>query len=271
MNKIVGIEFKNQGKVYYFDLNNIDLNDEVEVIVETEKGLELGTIVSYNKDLKSIPKDIELSRVIRVATKDDKKIYEKNKRDSEKALETATALAKDLNLSMTFVDSNFSFERKQLMLYFISDNRVDFRELARELAGIYKTRIELRQIGVRDKAKEVSGVGHCGRKICCSNFLKDLDSVTIAMAKNQNIVLNPTKINGLCGRLLCCLNYEDELYKENRKEIPELGERVTTDFGEGNVIFVDIPNKKFIVNIPDHGKETIKVKDKCDTCGKSNK
>lgn len=271
MAKVVGIEFKSKGKIYYFDLNNVELNDETEVIVETEKGLEYGNIVIFNENIKSGPENIELSKVIRVATKSDKKIYEKNKKDSEKAIENATRIAKDLGLSMTFVDSNFSFERNQLMLYFISDNRVDFRDLARQLAGIYKTRIELRQIGVRDKAKEVSGLGQCGRKLCCSSFLKDLDSVTIAMAKNQNIVLNPNKINGQCGRLLCCFNYEDELYRENRKYMPELGERVDTDFGEGTVIFIDIPNKKFIVNIPDHGKEIIKIKNKCEECEKCNK
>lgn len=271
MSKIVGVEFKNKGKIYYFDLNNIDLEDDKDVIVETEKGLEYGTVVIENRDILSAPKDIELSRVIRISTKEDKRIHNKNKKEAEGAIETATKIAKDLGLSMTFVDSNFSFERTQLMLYFISDNRVDFRELARELAAIYKTRIELRQIGVRDKAKEVSGLGQCGRKLCCSSFLKDLDSVTIAMAKNQNIVLNPSKINGQCGRLLCCLNYEDELYRENRKEMPELGQRVDTEFGEGNVIFIDIPNKKFIVNIPDHGKEVITIKSKCDECGKCNK
>ena len=271
MTKAVGIEFKNKGKVYYFDLNNIELNEEKKVIVETEKGLELGTIVLDEKTVTDIPEDMELSRVIRVANKDDIRISEKNKKDSEKAIETATKIAKDLGLTMTFVDSSFNFERSQLMFYFLSDNRVDFRELAKQLAGIYRTRIELRQIGVRDKAKEISGIGPCGRKLCCSSFLKDLDSVTISMAKNQNLVLNPTKINGLCGRLLCCLNYEDDLYKENRKDMPELGERVDTKFGTGDVIFIDIPNKKYIVNIPDHGKETIILKSKCEECGKVNK
>lgn len=271
MAKAIGIEFKNKGKIYYFDLNGVDLNGETEVIVETEKGVEFGFVVSENKENKSIPKNFDLSRVIRVANKEDKRIFEKNRRDAERALENATKISKDLGLSMSFVDSNFNFERTQLIFYFLSDNRVDFRELAKQLAAIYRTRIELRQIGVRDKAKEVSGLGQCGRKLCCAKFLKDLDSVTIAMAKNQNIVLNPTKINGLCGRLLCCLNYEDELYRENRKNMPELGSKYKTEFGEGDVIFTDIPNKKIIVNIPDHGKEIIFLKNKCDNCEKSYK
>lgn len=271
MKKIVGVQFKSNGKIYYFDLNNVELNDEKNVIVETEKGYEYAIVVLDNKNLEDFDKDLDLSRVIRVANKEDERIYQKNKKDAEKALEKADEIAKSLGLSMTFVDSSFNFERSQLMLYFLADSRVDFRELAKQLASIYKTRIELRQIGVRDKAKEISGIGQCGRQLCCSSFLKDLDSVTISMAKNQNIVLNPTKINGLCGRLLCCLNYEDQLYTDNKKDMPELGDFVKTSNGEGQVIFIDIPNKKYIVNIPDYGKETIILKNKCDECGKCNK
>lgn len=271
MRKIVGVQFKNNGKVYYFDLNNVDLNGEKNVIVETEKGYEYATIVLENKEIKDLKEDLDLSRVIRVANEEDERIHDRNKKDSEKAIQKADEIAKKIGLNMTFVDASFNYERTQLMLYFLSDNRVDFRELAKQLAGIYKTRIELRQIGVRDKAKEVSGLGPCGRELCCSCFLKDLDSVSISMAKNQNLVLNPTKINGQCGRLLCCLNYEDELYSENRKDMPDYGSRVKTDHGEGQVIFVDIPNKKFIVNIPDYGKETVIIKNKCDECGKCSK
>lgn len=260
MSKIVGVSFKENGKVYYFDLNNVDITDEKDVIVETEKGLEYATIVVENCNEEFKSEDMELSKVIRTANSKDKNTYNKNKKDAEKALIKATELSEKLGLKMTFVDSNFSFERTQLMLYFISENRVDFRELAKQLAAIYKTRIELRQIGIRDKAKEVSGLGQCGRKLCCSTFLNNLDSVSISMAKNQNLALNPTKINGSCGRLLCCLTYEDDLYKENRKGMPDVGDTIKTDFGEGNVIFIDIPNRKYIVNIPDHGNETICLK-----------
>ena len=260
MSKIVGVIFKENGKIYYFDKNNVDIEEEKDVIVETEKGLEYATVVVENCNEEYYSEDSELSKVIRVANSKDKNIYKKNKKDSEKALIKATELAQKLDLKMTFVDSNFNFERSQLMLYFVSENRVDFRELAKQLASIYKTRIELRQIGIRDKAKEVSGLGQCGRELCCATFLNNMDSVSISMAKNQNLALNPSKINGSCGRLLCCLTYEDELYKQNRVDMPEVGDTVKTNFGEGNVIFIDIPNRKYIVNIPDHGNETICLK-----------
>lgn len=260
MTKAVSVSFKENGKIYYFDSNNVDVNINDNVIVETEKGLEYAKIVNINPEIKFESKDEELSKVVRVATSKDNSIYQKNKKDAEKAIIKASELAEKLDLKMTFVDSNFNFERTQLMLYFISDNRVDFRELARDLAAIYKTRIELRQIGIRDKAKEVSGLGPCGRKLCCASFLNNLDSVSISMAKNQNLALNPAKINGSCGRLLCCLTYEDELYSENRKGMPEVGDKIKTEFGEGDVIFIDIPNRKYIVNIPDHGTETICLK-----------
>ena len=259
MTKIVGVSFKENGKIYYFDSNNLDLIDE-DVIVETEKGLEYAKVVVKDPDVEFKSDVNELSKVVRVASYNDKKNYNKNKKDAEKALVKATELAEELDLKMTFVDSNFNFDRSQLMLYFLSETRIDFRELAKKLAAIYKTRIELRQIGIRDKAKEVSGLGPCGRKLCCSSFLNNLDSVSISMAKNQNLALNPSKINGSCGRLLCCLTYEDELYKENREGMPEVGEKISTDFGEGTVIFIDIPNRKYIVNIPEHGNETICLK-----------
>ena len=260
MIKVVGISFKENGKIYYFDSNRLELSTGAAVIVETERGLEYAIVVETNPSVEFNSEDNELSKVLRIANSKDRSVYEKNKKDAEKAIVKASELANNLDLKMTFVDSNFNFERSQLMLYFISENRVDFRELAKQLAGIYKTRIELRQIGIRDKAKEVSGLGPCGRKLCCSSFLNNLDSVSISMAKNQNLALNPSKINGSCGRLLCCLTYEDELYSENRKGMPEVGDKVKTDFGEGDVIFIDIPNRKYIVNIPDHGTETICLK-----------
>ncbi len=270
MNKVAGVEFKENGKVYYFKLNDIEVEKGWHVVVNTEKGEEYGRVVSI-LDKKDIDQSLELLSVERIATDRDEKKYNKNQSDARKAIEKAVELADNLGLTMKFVDASYTFERNQLIFYFISDGRVDFRELAKSLAGIYKTRIELRQIGVRDKAKEVSGIGPCGRQLCCSCFLNDLDSVTISMAKNQNLVLNPTKINGLCGRLLCCLNYEDELYKENRIDMPELGSYVETENGKGNVIFIDIPNRKYIVNVENYGKVTVKLKSKCDECGKCSK
>ena len=160
---------------------------------------------------------------------------------------------------MKFLDAFFTFDRKQLVFQFLSDNRVDFRELAKSLASIYKTRIELRQVGVRDKAKNISGIGQCGRKLCCSSFLSDLDSVAIAQVKNQNLSLNPNKINGLCGRLLCCLKYEDDLYTEYRKGLPEVGDKVKYDDEEGIVISIDIPNRKYVMLSDKGNKVEVKV------------
>ena len=161
---------------------------------------------------------------------------------------------------MNILDAHFTLDRNQLLFYFVSDSRVDFREMAKELAYIYKTRIELRQIGIRDKAKEVSGIGQCGRELCCASFLKDnLDSVTITMAKNQNIALNPSKINGQCGRLLCCLNYEDEVYTVNREGMPNIGDEVQTSDGKGRVVSVDILKRSYVVNVPEVGKVEMRL------------
>lgn len=270
MNNVVGVYFKPNGKVYFFNQNGIDLKDNDVVIVETDRGIQLGTVLMsniINKDLND-----DMKNILRVATSKDINIYEKNKSDALRALSKAKSIAKRLGLNMNIIESNYTFDRNQLIFYFLADNRVDFRDMARELASIYKTRIELRQIGVRDKAKEVSGIGQCGRELCCSSFIKDfMDSVSINMAKNQNLALNPNKINGQCGRLLCCLNYEDEVYTENRKGLPNLGEEVETDKGVGRVISVDILKRSYVVNVPDEGKIEILLNSKCDECGKCNK
>ena len=179
-------------------------------------------------------------------------------------------MAGKLSLEMKFLDSYFTFDRKQLVFQFLADNRVDFRELAKSLASIYKTRIELRQVGVRDKAKEISGIGQCGRKLCCSSFLNDLDSVGIAQVKNQNLSLNPNKINGLCGRLLCCLKYEDDLYTEFREDLPEVGDIIKHNNEDATVISVDIPNRKYTILTESGAKEEIIVPLKCSgKCGKN--
>lgn len=271
MKKIVSCEFKKNGKNYYFDTNNIELKTGDNVIVETEKGLQYATVISNPKNVEEKSLNYELQLIIRMANEDDKKRHLKNIKDAESALKKSQAVSEELGLEMKFIDSVYTFDRNQMLFYYISDNRVDFRELARELASIYKTRIELRQVGVRDKAKEISGLGPCGRELCCAKFLKDLDSVTISMAKNQSLALNPSKINGLCGRLLCCLNYEDSLYSENRIDMPEVGQKVETENGPGIVFLVDIPNRRYLVNVQDYGKMEIKLPSKCDTCEKSCK
>lgn len=268
MIKIVGCEYKKNGKKYYFDINNLEIKQGDKVIVETEKGLQFATVITDIKEVQENALNYELQKILRKASKEDEEKHEKNIKEAEKIIVKADKLAKSLDLEMKFTEVVYTFDRNQLLLYYISDNRVDFRELARELAGLYRTRIELRQIGVRDKAKEISGIGICGKELCCSCFLKDLDSVTIAMAKNQSLALNPNKINGLCGRLLCCLNYEDNLYSENREGMPELGDIVKTEHGDGNVFLIDIPNRKYLVNVKDYGKVEIKLPSKCDSCEK---
>lgn len=266
--KTVSIEFKKNGKQYIFYDNNLTLNINDYVIVETERGLQFGKVIKINGE--SFEEDHAL--VVKAATDKDIIQNEKNIREASGAVLKAQELANELNLEMKFIDAFYTFDQRQLVFHFLADSRIDFRELAKALAGIYKTRIELRQVGSRDKAREVSGLGQCGRQLCCSCFLNDLDSVGVSMVKNQNLALNPNKINGQCGRLLCCLKYEDDLYTENRKKLPELGERVKDKEGfEGTVTFLDIPNKKYILTNTDGEKKEIKVIDKCDGCERRNR
>ncbi len=259
--KLISIEFKKNGKQYLFYDNNIELNIEDYVIVETERGLQFGKV---KKISNSECKD-DHALVIKCAGEKEIEQNTKNIEDAKKAVIKAQDVANELKLNMKFIDAFYTFDQKQLVFQFLADARVDFRELAKSLASIYKTRIELRQVGVRDKAKEVSGIGSCGRKICCSCFLNDLDSVGINMVKNQNLALNPTKINGLCGRLLCCLKYEDDLYTENRKILPEYGKKVKDVEGfEGIVTNLNIPCKKYTLINENNEKKEIVVKEKSD-------
>ncbi len=206
---------------------------------------------------KHVTQGDELKEIIRISTKNDYEQYLKNLKDSEKALRDCREIVKELNLDMKIINASFTFDRKQLIFNFLADERIDFRELAKKLASIYRTRIELRQIGARDKAREIGGVGPCGQKICCANFLNHIDSVSMNMAKNQGIALNPTKINGLCGRLLCCLTYEDSEYQNCSIGLPDLGEYVETPSGKGQVVSRDILNRSYKVIIDN---ERIEVK-----------
>lgn len=242
---IYGVNFKDNGKIYNFK-SKIRCPINVTVITETEKGLQFGKVVSYIKN--DITKNIdELKDIIRISTKRDYEEHLRNLKDADLALKQCRELVKELGLEMKVINANFTFDRKQLIFNFLADERIDFRELARRLAAIYRTRIELRQIGARDKAREIGGVGTCGQKICCANFLNHIDSVSMNMAKNQGLALNPSKINGLCGRLLCCLTYEDEEYLRCNEGLPSIGETVKTEKGEGQVVNVDILNRSFKV------------------------
>lgn len=257
MKEVVGITLTDGGRLYYFDPNGYKLKKNVTVIVETEQGEQFGKVIKENIkiNLKDLTK--ELKKVKRISNKEDYKKHTKNIKDANDALTKCQKIVEKKNLKMKIIDASYTFDRDKLIFRFLADNRVDFRELAKELAAIYKVRIELRQIGVRDKAKEVGGCGLCGQKLCCARFLKDLDTVSINMAKNQNLSLNPSKINGVCGRLLCCLKYEDENYKECRECMLKIGDKIKTEFGEGKIIGIELLKGKYKVDIPDYGIVTI--------------
>lgn len=243
---IVGVKLGNSSKVYYFDAEGVNVHVNSTIIVETEKGLQYGVVTKFiNND--DVDKRIEYKKVIRNTTKDDYKRHLNNLKDADKAILKCNSLIEEYGLNMKIIDASYTFDREQLIFRFVADDRVDFRQLAKDLGSIYKTRIELRQVGIRDKAKEVGGFGPCGRKLCCSNFLNEFDSVSINMAKNQNLALNPSKINGVCGRLLCCLKYENENYIEYKKGIPDVGSKVKLDDIEGKVISVDVFNRNYKV------------------------
>lgn len=252
---IYGIIFKENGKIYDFlsDGTKFDKNDRV--VVETEKGMQLGKVFSVKQN---IGKERELKRIIRKATKEDYDTYLNNLAASKECLNIAKIEAEKLNIPMNIIDSSYTLDRKRLSFNFVADGRVDFRELVKVLASKFKTRIELYQIGVRDKAREIGGLGQCGNELCCTKFLNNMETISINMAKNQNIALNPSKINGACGRLLCCLAYEDDLYVENKSNMPNFGDEVEIDGVKGKVISVDILNRRYKVYINDEIKE-IKV------------
>ena len=256
--KLCGVSFKENGKVYNFNPGRLEVDKGDHVIVETEKGEQYGKVTFVGDQEVSH----NLKYVVRIATDSDYEKYLKNLSDAKKALVEVRKMAEELGLEMQLIDCSYTFDRKQLLFNFIADERVDFRELVRLLAGKYRTRIELHQIGVRDKAKEIGGIGACGMSLCCSSFLSHIDAITINMAKNQGIALNPTKINGACGRLLCCLSYEDEQYSECRKDLPNIGEEVKVDGVKGRVIALDILNRSYKVNADGEIKE-FKVKSPC--------
>lgn len=263
MIRVVGIKFLDGNRVYYFSPGGNDIKVNNDVIVETERGLQYGVSVT---DITEMPENkifLPLKDIIRVANEEDKAKNQRNISDGKKALEYAKTLVEKQKMNMKLFDASYTFDRKKLVFKYIADERVDFRELAKNLASKYKTRIELRQVGARDKAKDVGGLGPCGRPLCCEEFLDSFDSVSINMAKNQGIALNPTKINGCCGRLLCCLGYEDNVYTEYKKKLPKFGESVTVDGKTGRVCELNILDQKYkvqigddivSVSVKDHGK-----------------
>lgn len=234
--KIVGVKFNGEGRVYYFNPNGLNLKNNITVVVNTDRGLRFGKVV----DLKEYNVDNDdFLEVVRIASKKDFQQNLRNIQEEKIALDKCRKLADKYDLNMNIIDASYNFDKSQLVFRFLADERIDFRKLAKDLGSILKTRIELRQIGVRDKAKDIGGIGPCGRILCCSSFLSNFDTVSINMAKNQGIALNPSKINGVCGRLLCCLNYENELYTEARKAVPVVGKKVNINNLEGKVVSSD--------------------------------
>jgi len=256
MGKIYEISLENNKKVFASGDDKERYNLNCTVIVKTLRGLEFGKITKILDIEEEAPFLIE-----RRATKKDYNLYLDTLKQNYEAKIFAQETATKLALDMSFINADFTFDHKQLMLFYTSNDRVDFRELAKVLAGKYKVRIELRQVGSRDKAKMVGGLGPCGRELCCKLFLNKFDTISMAMAKNQNLSLNPAKINGSCGRLLCCLTYENQTYLDYRKKLPEENSMIKTVYGLGKVVSVDVLNLKYVVEINGEKKEIALVED----------
>lgn len=237
MLEIVGVKFRGNGKLYYFDPNNIDgLLPGDKVIAETQRGLEYGIVSLAPMAIEDDEVKFPLKNIVRKATEEDDIKYQENLARKKDALNKCKELTDKCNLNMKLVDVEFAIDNSKIIFYFTSDGRVDFRELVRELASVFKTRIELRQIGVRDESKILGDVGSCGRGLCCAKWINEFQPVSIKMAKNQNLSLNPSKISGICGRLMCCLKYENDAYTYLRKGMPQVGEKVKTKDGFGKVV-----------------------------------
>ena len=253
MNKtIIGIKFKKPGKIYFFDPKNEKFKKGDFVIVDTANGMEFAEVIIENKEMPEEKLVNPLKQIVRKATYKDIKHNEENKKKEQEALKKAERLAKKHNLEMTITEVEYTFDNSKLLYYLTADGRIDFRDLVKDLAAVYKTRIELRQIGVRDQVKKIGGNGVCGRELCCCTFLDTFDSVSIKMAKEQNIALTPSKISGNCGRLMCCLKYEQEVYEEKLSRLPKVGAIVKVqDEGEGIVDSIETLKEKIRIKFKD--------------------
>lgn len=240
MATVIGIKFKLGGKLYYFDPKDFELPLGESVIVETSRGIEFGTVSMERKEIDDGEIVSPLKEVIRIATDADKRTFEENKQKEREALRICEEKIQKHKLDMKLVEAEYTFDGNKILFYFTADGRVDFRELVKDLASVFRTRIELRQIGIRDEAKMLGGLGICGRGLCCNTYLDDFHPVSIKMAKEQGLSLNPTKISGVCGRLMCCLKYEQNCYDELTKITPNVGARVSTPDGEGTVQSVSL-------------------------------
>ncbi len=240
MAEVIGVRFKEVGKVYYFDPDGHTLSKDDKVIVETARGVECGTVATGNHEVPEEEIVKPLKKLLRVADENDLKKVEENKEKEKSALEICEKKIEKHNLDMKLVDIEYTFDGSKIIFYFTADGRVDFRELVKDLASVFHTRIELRQIGVRDESKMLGGLGICGRPFCCGTFLGDFQPVTVKMAKEQGLSLNPTKISGTCGRLMCCLKYEQDAYDHLLRITPKIGAIVDTPEGRGKVVDVNL-------------------------------
>ena len=251
MKKIIGVRFKRLGKIYFFDPKWLEVKKGENVIVETEQGEEIAEVVVPSRMIEEEKLTTPLKKVLRLASPRDIKYAEECRQKEKEAFEVCNKKIKEHNLQMTLTDVEYKFDNSKILFYFIADGRIDFRELVKDLAAIYKTRIELRQIGVRDEVKRIGGNGVCGIELCCCTFLNDFETVSIKMAKEQNISLNPSKISGNCGRLMCCLKYEQEVYEEKLKKLPNIGAIVKTPDGQGEVDSLETLKEVVRVKIKD--------------------
>ena len=258
MTKVIGVRFRNAGKVYYFDPEDLDINQGDHVVVETARGVEYGYVVLGIKEVEDDKIVQPLKPVMRVATPEDDEKAEKNRDKEKEAYKICLEKIRKHGLEMKLIDAEYTFDNNKVLFYFTADGRIDFRELVKDLASVFKTRIELRQIGVRDETKILGGIGICGRPLCCHSYLADFVPVSIKMAKEQNLSLNPTKISGVCGRLMCCLKNEQETYEELNSRLPNVGDYVTTPDGlKGEVNSLSVLRQlvKVVVNLENDEKE----------------
>lgn len=251
---VIGVRFRTAGKIYYFDPEDNNYEAGEHVIVETARGIEYGEVIYGNRELDDKEVVYPLKKVMRKATKEDSDKVAENKVKEKEAFFICKQKILKHNLNMKLIDVEYTFDNNKILFYFTSDERVDFRELVKDLAAVFRTRIELRQIGVRDETKMSGGIGICGRELCCSKFLSDFQPVSIKMAKDQSLSLNPIKISGICGRLMCCLKYEEDVYVEIRGRLPEVGDLVETPDGRGEVLSVNVLREQI--------KAAVKKKDK---------
>ncbi|WP_214812178.1 stage 0 sporulation family protein [Exiguobacterium sp. s127] len=254
MLEVVGVRFKEAGKIYYFAPGQESLSRGQAVIVETVRGIEYGEVVIADKQMDEEDVVLPLKSILQIADDKDAMIVRENKVAALDAHAVCVEKIREHKLDMKLVDVEYTFDRNKVIFYFTAEGRVDFRELVKDLAAVFRTRIELRQIGVRDEAKLLGGIGPCGRVLCCSSFLGEFEPVSIKMAKDQNLSLNPTKISGVCGRLMCCLKYENDTYEEMRRDLPDYGKRLTVPEGEGRVVGLNILDQVVQIELKDRSR-----------------